>query len=234
MNARSVQAELRKLSDPARAEKSKRFFKTGPGEYGQDDEFLGISVPVLRAQAKKFRHLELSQLAQILQSTYHEERLFSLFVLVLQYQKGDDKIQSEIFEFYLANTQYINNWDLVDSSSYHIIGPHLYSRDRDILYRLARSESLWERRISMIACYHFIRKQDYSTAIEISSMLLNDIEDLIHKAVGWMLREIGNRDLQVEKDFLAKNYKEMPRTMLRYAIEKFSKEERSKYLLGQI
>jgi 3-methyladenine DNA glycosylase AlkD len=234
MNIKPLREALRSVADPAIAAHSQRFFKTGKGEYGEGDRFLGIRVPVLRQHARKHRNLPIKQLLQLLRSEYHEERLCALLIMVLKYQRGSDEERERIFQHYLNNTRYINNWDLVDSSAYHIIGPHLEDRERLILYGLSRSDNLWERRIAIISTLHFIRKQQYEDTLKISYSLLDDEHDLIHKAVGWMLREVGNRDRSVEQSFLNEHYQRMPRTMLRYAIEKFPQKQRKDYLNGAI
>lgn len=222
------------MADPEIAEHSKGFFKTGPGEYGEGDQFLGIRVPVLRKQVAKFAATELKQVEKLLNSVYHEERLFALLLLVRQFSRGKEDEQARIYRFYLAHTQFINNWDLVDTSAYHIVGAYLENRDRKILYELAGSEDLWERRIAIIATFHFIRQNDFKDTLRLAKQLINDPEDLMHKAVGWMLREVGNRDAAREKDFLKKHYRKMPRTMLRYSIEKFPEAERKAYLKGAV
>ncbi len=234
MTLLNEQEILRELGDPAIAEHSLRFFKTGKGEYGEGDQFLGIRVPILRKHAKLFRHLSLAETEQLLQSGFHEERLCALIILVQKYNDGTTGEQQQVFDLYLRSTAYINGWDLVDSSAHHIVGKHLLNSNRDLLYSLARSWSLWERRISIISTFHFIRQLQYSDTISISAELLNDREDLIHKAVGWMLREVGKRDLAVEEEFLQSCYKTMPRTMLRYAIERFPQEKRQCYLKGLV
>ncbi len=234
VSLKEVKAHMQKLSNPKIAEHSLRFFKTGPGEYGEGDVFLGIRVPVTRKVARKFRQLPLEQVLQLLKSKYHEERLLALFMLVALFKKGDDKEQKSIYDAYLGHTDTINNWDLVDGSAHQIVGGYLFERDRKRLYQLAKSKSLWERRISMIATYTFIKKDDFEDTLKLSEILLTDEEDLMHKAVGWMLREVGNRQLEVEEKFLRKHYKKMPRTMLRYAIEKFEEGKRQGYLKGEI
>ncbi len=225
---------LMSLANPEIAAHSQRFFKTGPGEYGAGDKFLGIRVPIIRGAVKKFKKAPVPVAAALLKSKFHEIRLFALLLLVFHFSRSDVKEQKAIYELYLGNTRYINNWDLVDSSAHHIVGAYLEDKDRAPLYDLAQSESLWERRIAIIATYHFIRKNQFDDTLEISRQLLADPEDLIHKAVGWMVREVGNRDRAVEVAFLQPCYKTMPRTMLRYSIEKFSKEERQNYLQGLI
>lgn len=233
MSADQLSNLLRELSDPAIAEKSLRFFKTGKGEYGEGDKFLGIRVPVLRKHAKKFSELSLLEIHKLLMSVYHEERLCALFLLVYKYENSKHE-KSVIYKFYLNNTRYINNWDLVDSSAYKIVGAHLQDKNKSPLYKLARSKDLWERRIAIISTLHFIKNKQYEDTLEISKQLLNDKENLIHKAVGWMLREVGNQAPEVERAFLQNHYRKMPRTMLRYAIEKFPEIERKKYLHGKI
>jgi 3-methyladenine DNA glycosylase AlkD len=229
-----IQTELRKLADKEIAEHSRRFFKTGKGQYGEGDVFLGIRVPVLRQTAKKYISAPLSVCQGLLKSKYHEERLFALILLVLACKKADPDGQKRIYDFYLGNTRYVNNWDLVDLSAQYIVGDYLRDRDKKPLYQLAGSEDLWERRIAIISTLDFIRHNEFKDALAISELLLSDTHDLIHKAVGWMLREIGKRDLAAEEGFLKTHYKKMPRTMLRYAIEKFEEEKRKSYLMGRI
>ena len=225
---------LDSLANPDIAEHSQRFFKTGPGEYGEGDRFRGIRVPVLRKTAKKFQQLSIDDTTALLHSPFHEDRLTALFIFVLKYKKGSEREKQLIYDTYLGNTTYINNWDLVDSSAHKIVGPHLADRDRSVLYELAKSPSLWERRISMMATYHFIHNDDFIDTLQIAELLLHDDEDLIHKVVGWMLREMGKRNFDLEDSFLEKHYRSMPRTMLRYAIEKFPEERRQAYLKGSI
>ncbi len=234
MTAKQVSQILRDLADPIIAEHSQRFFKTGKGEYGEGDQFLGIRVPILREQVKKHSGIALEDTQQLLTSAFHEERLFALLLLVHKFSQSNEEGKTAIYKLYLSNTQYINNWDLVDSSAYHIVGAYLEDRDRQILYKLAESDSLWERRIAIMSTFQFIWKHQFDDTLKLSRLLINDKEDLIHKAVGWMLREVGKRDAAVEKAFLEVHYQKMPRTMLRYAIEKFPKQERKKYLDGTI
>ena len=234
MTAKEISKVLKALADPAIAEHSQRFFKTGKGAYGEGDQFLGIRVPVLREQVKHYQLTPLPEVETLLKSPFHEERLFALLLLVRKFNKGDDNEKTTIYQLYLDNTQYINNWDLVDSSAYQIVGAYLEMRDRQILYQLAQSHSLWERRIAIMATFQFIRNQQFDDTLQLSELLLNDTEDLIHKAVGWMLREVGKRDMVSEKAFLKIHCKTMPRTMLRYAIEKFPKQERQQYLAGTV
>jgi len=234
VSIKEVKAHMQELSNPKIAEHSLRFFKTGPGEYGEGDVFLGIRVPVTRKVARKFRELSLDQILKLLKSKFHEERLLALFMLVALFKKGDDIEKKNIYNAYLGHTDSINNWDLVDGSAHQIVGGYLFERDRRPLYKLVKSKSLWERRISMIATYTFIKKNDFVDTLKLSEILLPDEEDLIHKAVGWMLREVGKLDLEVEEKFLRKHYKKMPRTMLRYAIEKFVEKRRQGYLQGTV
>ncbi|MCP4291690.1 MAG: DNA alkylation repair protein [bacterium] len=230
MNLTQIHKEMKAAGNAERAAHAQGFFKTGKGQYGEGDRFLGIRVPVTRTIARKCRELSLKQTTRLLHSVYHEERLLALFVLVWQFQRSDDSGQTEIYNLYLDNTSFINNWDLVDSSAHLIVGPWLENRPRKILTELAVSGTLWERRIAMMATYHFIRQNEYSDTLKIAKILLQDDHDLIHKSVGWMLREIGNRDLETEEVFLKKHILKMPRTMVRYAIEKFPEELRLHYL----
>lgn len=232
----TLKEELRKLANPERAKNSARYFKTGKGEYGEGDKFLGITVPEIRKLVKNYRELDFSDIDKLLHSQFHEERLLALLILVSQFEKGDQKTQEKIFAYYLANTKYINNWDLVDLTAPNIIGEYLrqqkdsgQTRMTDLLYKLAKSKNLWERRISIIAAFAFIRNNSFDEALKISEILLHDKHDLIHKAVGWMLREIGKRNQEVEKNFLDQYAKKMPRTMLRYSLEKFSAAEKKDY-----
>jgi 3-methyladenine DNA glycosylase AlkD len=232
--AQEISSLLRTLADPERAAHSARYFKTGPGEYGEGDRFLGIRVPEIRAQVKKCEAVTLKDIQTLLKSALHEERLFALLLLVRKFAKGDDKEKAAVYDLYVNNMDRVNNWDLVDSSASQIVGGYLVARDRQILYKLAKSASVWERRIAVIATFQFIGENQFEDALKLARQLLNDDEDLIHKAVGWMLREIGNRNPAVEKFFLQLHYKKMPRTMLRYAIEKFPEQERRKYLAGEV
>lgn len=226
--------ELQDARDPKQATLLQRFFKTGPGQYGEGDKFLGIKVPIQRVIAKKYTGLNLVQLQKLLNSKVHEHRLVALLILVNKFKRSNEKTKGDIFNFYLKNTKNINNWDLVDLTAHKIVGAFLDNKKRDKLYELAESKSLWEKRISIISCFWFIKDEDFIDALRISEILLNDSHDLIHKAVGWVLREIGKKDRVIEENFLKKHYKVMPRTMLRYAIEKFPEELRKKYLKGEI
>ena len=228
-----LQEALLALANPEIAAHSQRFFKTGKGEYGEGDVFLGIRMPVLRQQAKQFKTLALDEVLSSLRSEYHEERLCALVIMVLQFQKSDADNRHAIYCAYLANTAYINNWDLVDTSSHPIMGGYLLNKPRDPLYELARSDSLWERRIAMMTTYHFIKQGQFDDTLKLAEILRDDTEDLIHNVVGWMLREVGKRDISLEKEFLAQHYRLMPRTMLRYAIDKFPHAERKAYLAGE-
>ena len=222
--------DLRKVSTRARAKVSQRFFKTGPGEYGEGDRFLGTTVPDLRKLSVKYEAMPLRDLSSLLKSRWHEERLLALLILVRQYERGTPSARNAIYRLYLGHTRYINNWDLVDSSADAIVGAHLYDGDRALLHKLAQSRSVWERRIAILASFHYIKKGEYEDALTITELLLRDDHDLIHKAVGWMLREIGKRDQAVEERFLKTHAARMPRTMLRYAVERFPEALRRRYL----
>jgi len=230
MKLQQLKKDLEALKNPEKAKLLQGFFKTGKGEYGEGDIFLGIMVPNQRKVAKKYKDLPLNKIQQLLNSNIHEHRLTSLFILTDKYQKADEKTKEEIFNFYLNNTKNINNWDLIDLSAPKIVGDYLLDKPRDILYKLANSKSLWERRISILATAMFIYNNEYKDTLKISEILLNDPHDLIHKGVGWMLREVGKKDQAVEEEFLKKHHKTMPRTMLRYAIEKFDENKRKLYM----
>lgn len=227
----SLRKLLKSYYNKERSEHSKRFFKTGPGEYGEGDEFLGMSVPEERKISKEYILLSLSDVERLLHSKIHEERTIALMILVYKYDKLNEESEKKIiFDLYLRNTEWINNWDLVDVTAPNIVGNYLLEKDRKILYKLANSKSLWEKRIAIISTFAFIRKNQFSDTLKISEILLNDKHDLIHKAVGWMLREVGKRDQKTEEDFLKRYNKIMPRTMLRYAIERFPEILRKKYM----
>jgi 3-methyladenine DNA glycosylase AlkD len=234
MSVHSIQDELAALGDPQVAEHSQRYFKTGPGEYGEGDRFRGIRVPVLRKLAQRHGAIPLADVETLLHSPFHEDRLLALLILVRQFGRVGSQAQEKIYNLYLSNTRYINNWDLVDSSAGYIVGAYLLDRDRSPLVELARSSLLWERRIAIIATSYFIGQNQFAETLKIARVLLTDREDLIHKAVGWMLREIGQRDQATEEAFLREHYRQMPRTMLRYAIEKFPEPQRQAYLKGSI
>ena len=231
---KAIQKELQKFASPKKARILQRFFKTGPGEYGEGDLFIGVQVPQVREVAKKFQDASLPEVLRLLKSPIHEERLTALFILVLQFAKLDKKTQHCIYKAYLQHTRYINNWDLVDLSADKIVGSFLAGKPKNILYRLARSTSLWERRIAILSTFHFIKRNEFGETLKIARMLLGDKEDLIHKAAGWMLREVGKRDQACEERFLRKHHQQMPRTMLRYAIERFSPQKRKDYLQGRV
>ncbi len=230
----SVQHDLRTYASEVRRRVNLRFFKTGKEHYGAGDTFIGVTVPDTRIVAKKYADLPMKDIQTLLLSPIHEERLLSLLILVDQYKKGDEKTKQSIYDYYIRNAKRINNWDLVDSSADKIVGPHLFDRDRTLLYQLAKSTNLWERRIAIVSTYHFIRQGQFHDTFAISELLLNDSHDLIHKASGWMLREAGKRDEKALKAFLKKYYMKMPRTMLRYSIEKFPETKRKAYLTGKI
>lgn len=234
MSIATIQETLTKLGNAETAAFLQKFFKTGPGEYGEGDLFRGIRVPTLRQLVKTVQAVPLSDVVELLHSAFHEDRLLALLLLVRLYAKGNAAQRSQIYELYLNNTRFINNWDLVDSSAEQIVGAHLWDKDRALLYNLAASSSLWERRIAIMATFHFIKRGDFTPTLDLAALLLTDREDLMHKAVGWMLREVGKRKLEAEIGFLQAHYRQMPRTMLRYAIEKFPEAERQKYLKGAV
>ena len=234
MNLIELQKEIRRNANPQKAALLQRFFKTGPGEYGEGDIFLGIMVPVQRSIAKKYKELSFKDLKKLLDSKIHEERLIALLILVEQFQKADEQKKEDIFTFYHLNKKGINNWDLVDLTAHRISGSYLMDKDKTILYKLAESTNIWDRRIAVMSTFYFIKNNVFDDALGIAEILLNDKHDLIHKAVGWMLREIGNKDTNTEEGFLERHYKKMPRTMLRYAIEKFPEKKRLAYLKGNI
>jgi 3-methyladenine DNA glycosylase AlkD len=234
MSVEKIQNRLEKLADKEKAQVLQRFFKTGPGEYGEGDVFLGIKVPELRKLAKEYQGITLKESKQLLKSPIHEQRLLALLILTRSFSKGGEERKKRIYDFYLKNTQYINNWDLVDISAERIVGAYLMERSKTPLYGLAKSEAMWERRISIMSTFHYIKRDQFYQTLKISKMLLSDEEDLIHKAVGWMLREVGKRHLTTEEKFLRAHYKMMPRTMLRYAIERFPEPKRQRYLKGEI
>ncbi len=234
LQRKQIIEELKTLGNSEIAEHSQRFFKTGAGEYGEGDVFLGIRVPIIRKCVKKYCDISLEDTLELLKNTFHEVRLLAVLILVSKYSASKISIeQKAIYQAYLKHTEFINNWDLVDSSAGQIVGTYLFSKDRKPLFRLARSKSLWERRIGVMATFYFIKRDDFTDTLAIAEQLINDEEDLIHKAVGWMLREVGNRNLKTEESFLNKHYRNMPRTMLRYAIEKFPEKKRLAYLQGK-
>jgi len=231
--AAEISARLRRFGDTEKARFLQRFFKAGPGEYAEGDRFIGLKVPQVRQLLSEYRGVTPTDALHLLMSPIHEERLFALLALVRCFEKGDEGIREQVYTLYLANTNHINNWDLVDISAPQIVGGFLLERDRGPLDLLARSESLWERRIAIMATFAFIRQNRFDDTLAIARLLLHDRQDLIHKAVGWMLREVGKRVPAVEEGFLREHCRVMPRTMLRYAIEKFPEEKRRMYLKGE-
>lgn len=225
-----LRRELRQKGNREIAEHSQRFFKTGKGQYGEGDRFIGIRVPVLRKLARKYQELPADEALKLLKSPVHEERLCSLFILVDAFKRASNQDKGMIYNLYLDNSTFVNNWDLVDSSAEHIVGAYLRTKEKTPIYNMAISKSLWDRRIAIMATFHFIKHHEFADTLNIAKILLNDKEDLIHKAVGWMLREIGKRDMKTEDRFLKRHYTAMPRCMLRYAIERFPEEKRKGYL----
>lgn len=228
-----LRRELKRNSDEKKALVLARFFKTGEGQYGYGDVFLGISVPKQREIAIKYKNLPFLDIFQLLKSEIHEERLIALLILVHNFQR-EQMMQRKIYEFYIKNIKRINNWDLVDLSSDKIVGGYLIDKPKTVLYKMAKSENVWERRVAIISTYYFIKNLKFDETLKIAEILINDEHDLIQKAVGWMLREVGNRNIDAETKFLKKHYKNMGRTALRYAIEKFPEKLRKSYLLGNI
>jgi len=233
---KNLKNDLRSFQRLEKAKILMRFFKTGKGEYGEGDEFLGLMTDETRSVAKKYFDLPLADISKLLASKLHEERVVAVMILAKRFNKADLSGKKEIYDFYFENISGINDWDLVDSSAPIIVGGYLYlsGETREVLYKLVKSNNLWKKRIAMMATFYFIKERDFSDALKIAEILVNDSHDLIHKAVGWMLREVGNRDIGTEEKFLEKYYKQMPRTMLRYAIEKFPEEKRQKCLKGKI
>lgn len=232
-----IRKEIKQKANLKKAKLLQGFFKTGKGEYGEGDIFLGLIVPEQRKLAKKYPDLNLNEIQELLNSKIHEERLISLFILIDKYKKAkknnNEQLKKEIFNFYLENSNKINNWDLVDLSAPNIVGDFLLDKlnERRVLYELVKSENIWDRRISILSTFTFIKEKDFKDSLNLAEILLNDKHDLIHKSVGWMLREIGKRDISILEAFLDKNYKNMPRTMLRYSIEKFPEDKRKEYLI---
>jgi len=232
MTVQNIQQRLRRFASAEKAALLQRFFKTGPGQYGEGDKFLGVMVPNIRLMVKEFRDAPLPEVKRLMRSAWHEERVLALLILVDQFERGDGALRKKIYQLYVKNTRSINNWDLVDLSAPKIVGPYLGGGSRALLYRFVRSKNLWERRISILATFPYIRKADFVDALSIAEKLLADDEDLMHKAVGWMLREVGKKDVAVLESFLKKHHRKMPRTALRYAIERFPEAKRKKYLKG--
>ena len=224
--------EINSYANPKKAKLLQGFFKTGKGDYGEGDVFLGLVVPIQRKISEKY-DLSLEEIQILLNSRIHEQRLIALFILIRKFKQADEEQKKKIFNFYLKNTKNINNWDLVDLSAPNIVGSYLLDKNRSVLYKLAKSKSLWEKRISMLSTFSFIKNKQFDDTIKIAEILLKDKHDLIHKAVGWGLREVGKRDIKILKSFLSNHYKVMPRTMLRYAIEKLPEKERKEYLNGE-
>ena len=225
-NSERIRRDLRAVADPSKAVIMQRFFKTGQGQYGEGDFFIGVTVPQSRNIARSHQLCDLRTVGELLRSKVHEERLVALLILVHKYGSGE----KGIVEFYLENLHHVNNWDLVDLTAPNILGAHLFNKSRSSLYRLARSKKLWEKRVAIVATQYFIRKSDFGDTLKIAEILLSDKHDLIHKAVGWMLREVGKRDLNALETFLGRHYKKMPRTTLRYAIERMPEKKRKFYL----
>jgi len=229
-----IKQDLQKLANPEQAKILQRFFKTGKGEYGEGDVFLGIKVPEQRKVAKKHLDISLSELQELVQSKYHEHRLTGFMMIEYKFQKAekknDKKEQEELYDFFIKNKEYANNWDIIDVTTPKVVGKYLFDKDRAILYKLAKSKSIWDRRIAVLATFWFIYKNDFFDSIKIAEILVDDKHDLIHKAVGWMLREVGKRDQAVEEKFLDRHYKTMPRMMLRYALERLPEDRRKHYM----
>ena len=229
-----LKEELWNLGNPDKAAILQRFFKTGKGQYGEGDIFLGVNVPMTRSLAKKYKELDFLDIKNLLDSKVHEERLLALLILIQKFEKASTEQRHEIFDFYLKSTKRINNWDLVDLSAPKIVGEYLFEKPRKILYKLSRSKNLWERRISIVSTYRFIKSGQVEDTLKIAKILLSDKHDLIHKAIGWMLREVGKKSMADLEKFLKNNYKVLPRTVLRYSIERFPEEKRRAYLSGKV
>jgi 3-methyladenine DNA glycosylase AlkD len=232
--AREIMQQLAELGSAEDAEFAQRYFKTGPGQYGEGDRFLGIRAPVMHKLVRTHLAVPLRTCQTLLRSRYHEARLLAVMILALKSERGDEAVREAVYDLYMSNTAGVNNWDLVDVSAPRVVGGYLANRSRSGLLRLARSKSLWERRIAILATQHFIRRGEFEDTFRIADLLLDDREDLIHKATGWMLREVGNRDRAAEEAYLKTRYQRMPRTMLRYAIEKFPEARRQQYLKGKV
>jgi len=230
MSASAIKKRLKKYSSKEKAAVLRRFFKTGPGEYAEGDIFIGVVVPDTRKVVKEFKDIPIEEVEKLLRSPVHEERLAALLILVLKFKSAQEETRKKIYRLYLKNARFINNWDLVDLTAHHIIGGFLKGKDKDVLYNLAVSKNLWKRRMSIIATFHDIRENSFTETLNIADMLLGDKEDLIHKAVGWMLREVGKRNTAVLESFLNKRRGILPRTTLRYAIERFPESKRKAYL----
>lgn len=230
-----IRSRLRGVASPGVAEHSQRFFKTGPGEYGEGDRFIGIRVPVLRKIAREFRNAPAAAVLELLRSPLHEERLLALFLMVDRFKRGTQRERTRLYRQYLRNIKRsVNSWDLVDCSAHEIVGGYLEDRDRQPLYELGRSKNLWERRVAIMATFRYIKQRSFEDALGVCTLLVRDEHDLIHKAAGWMLREIGKRDRAAAEAFLREHCRHMPRTMLRYATEKFPPRLRRAYLAGAV
>jgi 3-methyladenine DNA glycosylase AlkD len=234
VNRRQAHAALLALANPKKAGFLAGFFKTGKGQYAEGDCFLGITVPAIRRLSRQFRQLGLADCERLLQSAYNEERLLALLILVEQYRKEDVGVKNKVYQIYLNNLPRVNNWNLVDGSAPYIVGAHLLNQNRTLLYKLVQSHSHWDRRIAVLATFAFIRSGDFIDTLKLTEQLLDDEHDLLHKACGWMLREVGKRDQSVLEGFLGQHFAAMPRTMLRYAIERLSPAKRAGYLTGKI
>ena len=231
---KKIKEDLEKAANPEKVEIYQRFFKTGKGEYGEGDIFIGLTVPKQREIAKKYIGLDLEDVKKLLSDKVHEYRLTGFLILVYKFEKADEKEKNIIVEFYLKNIKSANNWDLIDCVADKILGNYLIDKDKKILYDLAKTDNLWKKRIAIISTFEFIKNNQFEDTLKISEILLKDKHDLIHKAVGWMLREVGKRDMKTEEVFLKKYYKTMPRTMLRYAIEKFDSKKKAFYMNRKI
>ena len=230
VTVKAARKALRRYANSEKAQTHQWFFKTGKGEYAEGDRFIGVTVPQIRNVVKQFRALATQEVLKLLASDIHEDRLLALLILVNQFKRGDTTTQKQIVDAYLAKLQYVNNWDLVDSSAQYILGAYLHDKNRAVLYKLAKSTRLWDRRVAIITTFHFIKYGDFEDTLQLATLLLKDPEDLMHKAVGWMLREVGKKEQNVLEKFLIAHSKNMPRTMLRYAIERLPEKKRQEYL----
>ena len=231
---KKIKEDLEKAANPEKVNIYQRFFKTGKGEYSEGDIFIGLTVPKQREIAKKYVSLDLNDVKDLLSNKVHEYRLTGFLILVYKFEKADEKEKKNIVEFYLKNIKSANNWDLIDCVADKILGNYLIDKDKEILYELAKTDNLWKKRIAIISTFGFIKNNQFEDTLKISEILLKEKHDLIHKAVGWMLREVGKRDIKTEEVFLKKYYKTMPRTMLRYAIEKFDSKKKAFYMNRKI
>lgn len=231
----TLRSQLAQQADPHKADHVARFFKTGPGEYAAGEQFMGITVPVLRTISKQFQALKLTDLQKLLNSRWHEERMMALLILIQQYRRGKTvRERKQCYDFYVANKTQVNNWDLVDVSAPHIVGDYLFDKKASVLTTWAKQSHLWSRRIAIVSTWHFVRRDRFEDTLQLATLLLDDTHDLMHKATGWMLREVGKRDVRVLENFLQQHYQYMPRTMLRYAIERLSKTRRLDYLQDRV